>query len=111
MSLEINPSIAEKLPVIVKSSLAKMSTEEQSQFVEEYERKKKSLGLLMALAILFPIQLFLLGKTGLGVAFLLTAGGLWVWYFVEIFLTPKRVREYNADIATSILRDMKILQS
>ncbi|KIX15280.1 hypothetical protein X474_03665 [Dethiosulfatarculus sandiegensis] len=52
-----------------------------------------------------------MGKTGLGVAFLLTAGGLWVWYFVEIFLTPKRVREYNADIATSILRDMKILQS
>jgi hypothetical protein len=69
MALEINPSIADSLPVVVKSALAKMSTEEQSQFVEEYEKKKKSLGLLMTLAILFPIQLLILGKMGLGVAF------------------------------------------
>lgn len=111
MALEISTSITDNMPSTVKSALSKMSTEQQSQFVDEYQRKSKSQGLLMALAIIFPIQLFLLGKTGLGILFLATFGGLWVWWIIEIFMTPKRVREYNADVATTIIRDMKIMQS
>ncbi len=109
MSLEIESSVADKLPNMVKTSLAKLSTEHQSQFVEEYKRKSKNLGVMMVLAILFPIQLFLLGKTGLGVALWLTGGGLGIWWLIEIFLTPKRVKDYNENIATTIMRDLKIM--
>lgn len=88
-----------------------MSTEEQMMFQEQYEKKSRSTGLMIFLAIIFPIQLFLLEKIGLGIAFLFTGGGLWIWWIIEWFLTPKRVREYNGDVATKILTDMKLIKS
>jgi len=62
---------------------------------------------MVLLAIFFPIQLFFVGKVGLGVAFLLTAGGCGLWWIVEIFLSPKRVRDYNEEISLQIARDLK----
>ena len=109
MALEIKPSIAKKLPSTVKSALSKMPTEDQVIFQEEFQKKSKSTGLMIFLAIFFPIQLFILGKTGLGIVFFLTGGGCGFWYFIEWFLTPNRVRETNDDIATKILTDMKIM--
>jgi len=111
LSLDINPSIVDKLPITVKSALSKMSTEEQMMFQEQYQKKSKSVGLMVFLAIVFPIQMFLLGKTGLGVVFILSLGGLYIWWIIEWFVTPKRVREYNGDVATKIVTEMKIMQS
>ena len=42
--------------------------------------------------------------------FLITGGGLWGWWIIECFLTPKRVREYNGDAATKILMEMKMMK-
>lgn len=88
-----------------------MSAEEQMMFQKQYEKKSKNTGIMVLLAIIFPIQLFLLGRTGLGIAFLFTLpfGVGILWWIIEWFLTPKRVREYNGDIATKILTDMKLL--
>jgi hypothetical protein len=109
MSLEIEASIVDVLPSMVKAALSTLPPEKQGLFVEEYKRKAKSPGLMLVLAIFFPIQLFLLGKTGLALAFLLTGGGFFVWWFIEIFLARKRTREYNEDIAKAIVRDLKIM--
>lgn len=109
MALEIKNSMAKKLPATVKAALAKMSTEDQKTFQNEFHKKAKSTGWMVFLAIFFPIQLFVLGKTGLGIAFFLTGGGAGFWYFIEWFLTPKRVRDINDDLATKILIDMKIM--
>ncbi len=109
MALDVKPSVAKKLPTTVKAALSKMSTEDQIAFQEEFQKKSKSTGLMVFLAIFFPIQLFILGKTGLGIIFFLTGGGAGLWYFIEWFLTPKRVREINDDIATKTLTDMKIM--
>ena len=109
MALEITPSMAEMLPTTVKSALSKMSTEDQSMFQEQFGRKCKGSGLMLILAIFFPIQLFMLGKTGLGIAYWLTGGGMGIWWVIEIFITGKRVREYNEDVATKTLTDMKIM--
>ena len=65
---------------------------------------------MVVLSVIFPIQLFLLGKTGLGVAFILTWGGLGVWWITEMFMTPKRVNDYNDMLATNIARDLKIME-
>ena len=59
--------------------------------------------LMMAFAILLPIQLFLLDKILLGIVFLITGGGFGVWYVVEWFLTPQRVRDYNTKVASETL--------
>lgn len=48
---EITPSIAKKLPMVVKSALNNMSAEEQTMFQEQYEKKSKSTGLMVFLAI------------------------------------------------------------
>ena len=98
MGLQVEASVANSLPLMVKEPLSKMPVERQSVFVEEFKKKQKSKGVMIALAIFFPIQLFLLGKTGLGIVYWLTGGGMGFWWLIEIFLTSKRVDEYNGDV-------------
>jgi hypothetical protein len=83
-----------------------LSDEQRAAFANRYNSAKRSMALMMALAIIFPIQLFFLGKVLLGILFLITGGGFGVWYVVEWFLTPGRVREYNAKMAGDILAGM-----
>lgn len=75
-------------------------------FFVEYRRRRRGLALPMSLAIFFPVQLFLLGRWLLGLAFWVSLGGLGLWWLAEIFLTPARVRAYNVAQAYSILGDM-----
>lgn len=109
MALEIEPSISDVLPSMVKEALSRLPIEKQSMFVDEFNRKRRDSGIMLALAILFPIQLFLLGKTGLGIAFWLTGGGCGVWWLIEVFMAFKRTRDFNEDIAKAIVRDIKIM--
>jgi hypothetical protein len=78
----------------------------QKDFFTEYRRRRRGLGLPLALAIFFPVQLFFLGRWLLGLLFWVSLGGLGVWWVVEIFLTPSRVRAYNMAIAYAILGDI-----
>ncbi len=94
---------------LVQTALKKMTEEQRLNFESEYNRRKASKGAMIALSILFPIQLILLGRVGLWWVYFLTAGGLSVWWIIEMFLTPKRVREYNDEVATDIVRDLKII--
>lgn len=91
------------LPPDTGLAFQELTDEQKSAFAAEYGHRKRSLVAMMALAIIFPIQLFFLGKIGLAVAFLLTGGGLGIWYVIEWFLTPGRVRDYNAKVANEII--------
>ena len=51
--------------------------------------------LVSALAGSMGVDRFLLGDIGLGVAKLLTAGGCWVWWIIDIFYAANRAREVN----------------
>jgi hypothetical protein len=83
-----------------------MSEQQKAAFVDRYRSAKRSMALMVALAIIFPIQLFLLGKVLLGILFVITGGGFGVWYIVEWFLTPGRVRDFNRKVASDILVSM-----
>ena len=96
-------------PPAVQSALSKMTDEQKVTFQNSYDHQKKNKVLFVILSILFPIQFFLLGKTGLGVVFWLTGFGLLAWWLVEIFLTPKRVDEFNTQLALSIATQIKSL--
>jgi hypothetical protein len=109
MALDIETSIRDQLAPMVKEALSKLPADKQSMFVDEYQRKAKSPVLMLLLAIFFPIQLFLLGKTGAAIAFWLTFGGLGIWWFVEVCLAMKRTNDFNRDVATAIVRDIKVL--
>ncbi|MFZ0013327.1 MAG: TM2 domain-containing protein [Acidimicrobiia bacterium] len=91
------------LPPVAAAGFQAMSEEERQAFITSYSGRRRSMPLMIALAILFPIQLFFLGRIGLGILFLLTGGGFGVWYVIEWFVTPSRVRDYNTRVATETL--------
>jgi hypothetical protein len=94
------------LPPSVFPAFESLGEEQRTAFASRYDSAKRSMALMMALSILFPVQLFFLGKVLLGIIFLITGGGFGIWYVVEWFLTPGRVRDYNAEVAGDILSSL-----
>ena len=106
----IEPSIVDILPSMVKVTLSKMPEEKQSMFVEEYKRKKKSVGLAyFFLIICLGMPYGYLGKWGLQIVYWLTGAGLIFWFFYLLFALPGMVRSYNQDVAMQIARDLKVM--
>jgi len=101
--------VIDGIPEKARPALMEMSDTQKASFLSEYDRRKRSTGLMILLAIFFPIQLFFLGRVGLGILFLLTMGGLVVWYVIEWFLTPGRVRKYNQSLALQIVQDLQTM--
>lgn len=91
------------LPPEAVASYQQLSEEQKQRFNSHYNARKRSMALMVALSILFPIQLFFLGKIVLGILFILTGGGFGIWYVIEWFLTPGRVREFNTGVANDTL--------
>lgn len=95
----------------LQASFSKLTEEQQNFFLQEYNKRKKDTTVMILLAIFFPIQLFFLGKTGLGIAYLLTGGGCGIWYIVEIFMTSSRTKDYNDELAGKIMQEVKALHN
>lgn len=49
------------------------------------------------LAGVLGIDRFMIGDTGLGVGKLLTCGGLYIWWIVDLFMIQKATREKNME--------------
>ena len=110
VGLQIESSIADNLPSMVKVTLSKMSQPKQSMFVEEYKRKKKSIGWAYIFhLILFASPYVYLGKWGLQFLYWVTGCGAFVWWLVLCFTIPGMVRDYNKDVAMQIVRDLQIM--
>ncbi len=96
-----------KLSPTVAMAIGNMTPDQRDIFDYEYRKKKRSLGAMMTLAILFPIHFFFLDKTGLGIAYLLTGGFFLIGWIVFMFLTPGMVREYNDAKANEVIRNIR----
>lgn len=112
-TLAIEPSLADGLPTVVKASLAGMSDLAQQQFAEEYGRKRRSVGFAYLTSLLY-LHYAYVGRVGMTLLMWLAAIcsfgvlGL-IWWVIDLFRMPGIVRNRNADIATAILRDQKII--
>lgn len=93
----------EDLPPVAAAAYQQLNDQQKLAFNAHYNSPKRSMALLVALSILLPIQLFFLGRVLLGILFLVTGGGFGVWYIVEWFLTPGRVRNHNPRVASEAL--------
>ena len=110
--LYISSSVAGNLPSMVKNELAKMPAQKQQEFVEEFERKSKSLGLAyLFLLILFWAHYGYMGKWGLQIVFWFTGGGFLIWWFIDLFRLPGLMKNYNQDIATDTMRNLKAISA
>ena len=100
----------ETYPPIVQSALARMDQDQRLTFQSEYNYRKKKLT-PMIFATIFFLHFFFYGRVGLGVVYILVCLTVlgFVWYFVEICMIGKRMRDHNYDLAVNIARDMKIM--
>ena len=111
-------AIIDGLPSAVRSQLSTLSANEQSQYLEEFNRKRKKLGMAYVLWFLSLFTLFLgfigwhyvyVKRTGWLIVFWVTFGGLFIWWIIDIFRMPSIVRGYNKDVAISVMRNLRAM--
>lgn len=102
-------SISTDLPSMVKNELAKMSPQKQEEFIEEFKRKKKPLGLAYLCWFLFGVHYGFLGKWGVQILYWVTFGGFLIWMFIDLFRIPGMIKDYNKDVATDTMRALKAI--
>ena len=107
--LYIPASIADSIPSMVKNELKNLSAQKQDEFVEEYRRKQKSVGMAYLCWLVFGLHYGYVGKWGLQIVYWLTAGGFFVWALVDLFRIPSIINNYNKDTATDVMRNLKAI--
>ena len=108
--LTVESSIADILPSIVKEGLTKLPESKQSQFVEEFKRKKKSVGIAyFFLLVCLGMPYGYLGKWGLQWVYWFTGAGFVFWAIYLLFALPGIVKDTNRDIAMEVFRDVKVM--
>ena len=110
--LFIPSSIADSLPAMVRNELSKLSAGKQEEFLEEYKRKSKSVGLAyLFLIVILAMHYGYLGKWGLQIVFWVTMAGFGVWWFIDLFRTYGMVENYNKDVASEVIRNLKAMSN
>lgn len=109
-NLYLPSSVVKNLPAMVKNELARMTAQKQEEFLEEFKRKSKSIGLAyLFLLIIFAAHYAYLKKWGIQILFWITGGGMLIWWLIDIFRLAGLVRNYNKDIATDVMRNLKAI--
>ena len=90
---------AEKLPkekvMVLQEALAKLD-DSKAMFIQALEFKDPTTILIISILIgAWGIDRFMLGETGLGIAKLLTCGGCYIWWIIDMVNATDRTRQYN----------------
>jgi TM2 domain-containing membrane protein YozV len=101
----MNP-IPNYLPPHLKADFQDLEPKKQEAFIYEFERKRKSRLATFLLSII-GLHYAYLGRWGLFVIYLLTLGGIGIWWFVAIFLSIYDCRDKNRDIALEVMKSIK----
>ena len=88
---------ADKFPQLmieqIRQKLEKLDESKESMLMA-MEWKSPKVALLLAIFVSFADRMYL-GQVGLGVAKLLTCGGVGIWSLVDLFSAMSRARMYN----------------
>lgn len=98
----------------MSSLLQKQSlTSEQLQLLASEMSKKQKTGGIAWLLWFFTGGIgghrFYLGRTGTGVAMLLTLGGLGIWTLVDLFLLSSMIRDTNEKVENEIISEIRLI--
>lgn len=109
--LRVESTIDKFLPAMVRTELGGLSASDQEAFVEEFNRKSKGLFGTYVCSIIYCHYAFL-GRWGMTVLMWLVAlvtigiGGA-IWWVIDLFRIPGLVRDYNRDLAITVMRNFK----
>ncbi len=106
-NLYLSNSIVGNLPAMVRNELAKLSSQKQEEFLEEYERKEKSIFVGYILWLLLGWHYAYQKKWGIQILFWITGGGLFIWWLIDIFRVPGMINNYNKDKAIEVMRNLQ----
>ena len=54
------------------------------------------------------VDRFMLGETGIGVVKLITAGGLGIWWLIDLFSIENKTREYNMKLFNEAIQNEQL---
>ena len=97
------------LPAMVTNQLRELSDERHAEFLEEYKRRCKSTGIAYLLWFIGCHYAYV-RKWGILALFWLTAGGMSLWAFIDLFRIPGIVRDCNRDVAIAVLKDLRSVE-
>jgi len=113
----IDPNVTKNLSLLVTTTLSKMDVDQQMIFAEELNKRKKSLFTAYLLCIfLTPFVFLYVRRVWLMFVFIVVSvvtfgvGGV-IWFIVELFIIPHRVRSCNNEVAIGILKDQSLLDN
>ena len=90
---------AEKLPkdkiMLLQDALTKLD-DSKAMFIQSLDLKDPTTILIISILIGgWGVDRFMLGETGLGIAKLLTCGGCYIWWIIDMVNATDRTRQYN----------------
>ena len=90
---------AEKLPkdkiMVLQEALAKLD-DSKAMFIHSLDFKDPTTILIISILIgSLGVDRFMLGEAGLGIAKLLTCGGFYIWWIIDMVNATDRTRQYN----------------
>lgn len=90
----------------VKGQLLQSNIDEQQITCAIIQMKDPTIAIILSvLAGTLGVDRFYIGDVGLGVVKLLTCGGLYVWWIIDIFLIMDKTKEYNYTIFQRMISD------
>lgn len=110
MGMALPAALAGKLPTMVVNELERMEPDTQAEWLEEFERRRKSLTVAYITWACFGLHYGYRGRWGMQVIFWITAGGFFLWWLADAVRLPGIIGDANRDTAIEVLRDLKAIQ-
>ncbi len=104
--LAIPSRFVRELPYAVQVQVRQLPYPAQKEFVREFSRRKKDTLITYLLQFLFSAPYGYLDEWGKQFLYWLTFGGMGIWWFVNLFRIPGKVRRYNDRLADEVLRNV-----
>ncbi|RNI29245.1 TM2 domain-containing protein [Rufibacter latericius] len=98
-----------QLPDLVRMDLPTLPPQTQNDFFTQYVQRKKSTGFAYLLWVFFGLHYAYVNRWGLQFLFWITAGGLGIWWLVDLFRMPGIVRRYNHKQALECLGSVRMM--
>lgn len=98
-----------KFPLIVESKLYEMDAISRRAFMEEYNRRRKSVFTGYVLLMLFGWHYAYVNKWSSQLLCWLTLWGLLLWWIIDWFRLPFIIKRYNNDLSVKIITEISLI--